>query len=91
MPKPKKTRTTPHPLAVELVNLKERLVREGLTSTASRLEIAVRAIGWEIAYKLPPNPLPVNATRAERMLLAKWHRQAKAIALKELEKLPHAQ
>jgi len=40
---------SPHPLAIECVQLKDRLGRAGLYRTMQAMEDVVKAVGWELA------------------------------------------
>lgn len=46
---------SPNSMAVECVQLKEKLGRAGLLKTMHKMELVVQQVGWEIAEKLEQN------------------------------------
>jgi hypothetical protein len=61
---------TPNKYAIQLVVLKEELMRNGYPVTAHALEEAVKAIGWELAEKKSKD-LDATKKKVSKMMKAK--------------------
>jgi hypothetical protein len=86
----------PHPLASKLMLLKNECHAAGLHVTAQKLEIAVKAIGWEIVARgedppIGPCPPWLTGKKAQEKHEARHKRSIATMrraAWKEIDKLP---